>query len=204
MANRYQTTTWTTATVNAGATLQANQAFGASSFDIVKIKIVPDSGSETFNFRVYKSNTFAAGKRLMRFENQVPPLYQPVDRTSGLPGVEMLEGPPFPYDDDDALGQLHVEFVNNGVSAHTYTVTITWESTPSTKIDVFNEVPGGAIDGSNVTFTLAHTPAANTLALFVNGLLQEGGGADYSLSGGTITMTIPPLAGSSMRAFYQY
>lgn len=66
---------------------------------------------------------------------------------------------------------------------------------------VSNEIPTGAIDGFNTTFTLATSPNTNTLALYIKGVLQEEG-VDYTLAGTTITMVLPPLAGSYMRAFY--
>lgn len=57
---------------------------------------------------------------------------------------------------------------------------------------VMGEVPGGTIDGSNVTFTLANTPATGTLALYQSGQRLAGGGADYTISGSTITFTTAP------------
>lgn len=52
---------------------------------------------------------------------------------------------------------------------------------------VFGEVPSGAIDGVNDTFTLASTPLANTVAVYVAGLLKAGGlGNDYVVSGDSI------------------
>lgn len=68
---------------------------------------------------------------------------------------------------------------------------------------VFNEVPSGTIDGTNATFTLAHTPVAGTLLLFVNGLLMNEGG-DYTLSTNTITFAAgaKPEAGDWMKATY--
>lgn len=51
------------------------------------------------------------------------------------------------------------------------------------------EVPSGAINGSNVTFTLSASPSPSTsLKLFRNGILQLQG-TDYTLSGNVITMT---------------
>ncbi len=52
-----------------------------------------------------------------------------------------------------------------------------------------NETPSGSLNGSNQTFTLAHTPSpAGSLVLVLNGvvLLQ---GTDYTLSTATITLT---------------
>lgn len=58
-------------------------------------------------------------------------------------------------------------------------------SSPSFKTQVWNEVPVGAIDGSNAKFTLAGTPnPSNSLLVFRNGLLMRAGvGNDYTLTG---------------------
>lgn len=66
------------------------------------------------------------------------------------------------------------------------------------------EIPTGAIDGTNATYTLAHTPLpASSLQFYIKGVLQEPG-VDYTLSGSTVTVALPPLAGSYLRAYYQY
>jgi hypothetical protein len=66
------------------------------------------------------------------------------------------------------------------------------------------EVPSGTINGSNVTFTLAHTPSpAASLQLF-NGIVQKAGGIDFTLSGATITFTTAPSSGSVLQAWYRY
>ena len=68
-----------------------------------------------------------------------------------------------------------------------------------------NEIPSGAIDGSNPTFTLANTPSpAASLSLFLNGTQQGAGGEDFSLSGAEITFNSNLLSGSKLRAFYRY
>lgn len=49
------------------------------------------------------------------------------------------------------------------------------------------ETPSGAIDGTNVVFTLSHTPnPAGSLLLYRNGILQKAG-SDFNLSAATIT-----------------
>lgn len=61
------------------------------------------------------------------------------------------------------------------------------------------ETPTGAIDGSNVTFTVAHTPKA----IFLNGATYfENDG--YTLSGLTITIAsqLTPQTGSTLRSLY--
>ena len=47
------------------------------------------------------------------------------------------------------------------------------------------ETPGGLVDGSNATFTLANAPSGSSLLLFRNGLYMKPG-FDYTLTGSTI------------------
>jgi hypothetical protein len=55
---------------------------------------------------------------------------------------------------------------------------------------VDEEVPSGTIDGRNTVFTLASTPAAGTLDVFLRGVrLREGTSNDYTLSGTTLTFS---------------
>lgn len=63
------------------------------------------------------------------------------------------------------------------------------------------ETPAGSVDGLNAAFTLANTPIAATVQVYVNGLLQEPTD-DYSLSGATVTFVTAPLLGDKVRAVY--
>ena len=66
-----------------------------------------------------------------------------------------------------------------------------------------NETPTGTIDGSNKTFTLAHTPnPSNYVDLFLNGQKLAPGGTDYTISGATLTLVTAPPAGSVILADY--
>lgn len=68
---------------------------------------------------------------------------------------------------------------------------------------IANETPTGAINGSNVTFTLANTPFTGTVQVYLNGILQDpGAGNDYTISAGTITMLSAPLTGDKIRVHY--
>src|SRR5579862_5942152 len=50
------------------------------------------------------------------------------------------------------------------------------------------ETPSGTINGSNTTFTLAHTPnPAASLTCFEDGVEQRAGGADFTLATATLT-----------------
>ena len=67
------------------------------------------------------------------------------------------------------------------------------------------ELPAGAMDGINTSFTLANAPSpAASLHLYRNGLLLEAG-TDYSLSGSAITFVsaATPLPGDSLLASYR-
>ncbi len=68
-----------------------------------------------------------------------------------------------------------------------------------------NEAPQGT--GQADQFTLANAPAGNSLRLFKNGIRQmPGSGADYTLSGGTITFEADnvPQSGDVLLADYRY
>jgi hypothetical protein len=69
------------------------------------------------------------------------------------------------------------------------------------------EVPSGTINGSNPTFTLAHTPTIGSVQLFKNGLRQRSGsGNDYTISTATITFESAsiPQTGDILLADYRY
>lgn len=60
---------------------------------------------------------------------------------------------------------------------------------------VFNETPSGSLNGLNTTYTLAFTPTANTLQLYMNGIrLKSGAGNDYTITTNTITMATAPTS----------
>lgn len=61
------------------------------------------------------------------------------------------------------------------------------------------ETPSGAINGSNTSFTVANTYVS--MVLTRDGQILEPGGADYTLSGTTITFVTAPVTGSVLRVF---
>lgn len=66
---------------------------------------------------------------------------------------------------------------------------------------LYQETPSGSVDGSNSIFGLTYVPVANSLQLFVNGLLQREG-TNYSVADSTITMVEAPDAGWWLTACY--
>ncbi|HVN03428.1 MAG TPA: hypothetical protein VMT86_03360 [Bryobacteraceae bacterium] len=67
------------------------------------------------------------------------------------------------------------------------------------------EVPSGAVNGANASFTLSAAPAPpGSLALYRNGVLQKTG-LDYTLAGNTVQFTAAsiPQAGDTLLASYR-
>lgn len=74
---------------------------------------------------------------------------------------------------------------------------------PAAGIIVEGEIPSGTVNGSNVTFTLAHTPINSSLALYRDGVRLSAPG-DYTISSATITFVTAPTVGSVLQADYQH
>ena len=66
-----------------------------------------------------------------------------------------------------------------------------WAAAASPVSFSYNEIPSGTINGTNVTFTLAHTPTSGTVRLFKNGQLLTPT-TDYTVSSGVVTMVVAP------------
>lgn len=80
--------------------------------------------------------------------------------------------------------QLVIQAINDGTYFH------------------YQETPTGAIDDSNITFTLSANPNPNaSLEVYLNGQLQTLTG-DYTLSGTILTMVNAPLTDSILRVTY--
>jgi len=104
---------------------------------------------------------------------------------------------------DYTLSGNTVTFVSAPVNGSTLLVWYRYSGGTVSYAD--NETPSGTIDGSNTTFTLAHSPSpAASLILQLNGMVQAPGGVDYTLSGSTITFASAPVNGSTLQAWYRY
>lgn len=66
------------------------------------------------------------------------------------------------------------------------------------------ETPGGSVDGTNATFTLANAPSGNSMHLFRNGLYMTPA-FDYTLTGSTFTFIAAnvPQPGDTLTASYR-
>jgi hypothetical protein len=68
---------------------------------------------------------------------------------------------------------------------------------------VVGEVPSGAIDGSNTTFTISQTFVAASLAVYLNGLRQRLT-TDFTILNSTqFALTSAPISGDSLLTDYQ-
>jgi len=68
---------------------------------------------------------------------------------------------------------------------------------------IFKEAPSGSKNSSNKVFTLTYVPVTGSDHVFLNGLLQQAGGDDYTISDETITFTVAPDAADKLVVTYQ-
>lgn len=102
-----------------------------------------------------------------------------------------------------ALTTATITLITNGSAAGTWDPGSTATPTGLTASNfVTRETPSGTVNGSNAAFTLANTPTSGSETVYLNGLAQESGGQDYSLSGTTITFVSAPLTGDRVRVSY--
>lgn len=102
-----------------------------------------------------------------------------------------------------ALTTAVITLIAAGSAAGTWDPGTTASATGlATSNFVTRETPSGTVNGSNTAFTLANTPTSGTDQVYLNGLLQEPGGQDYTLSGTTITFVSAPVSGDRVRCSY--
>jgi len=112
---------------------------------------------------------------------------------------------PLPINDVAGLSAA-LNGINNSVSTLTVTAnTLTPEVAQLTSVVTINgEVPAGAINGTNGTFTLHNLPLAAQVTVYRNGVRQTTGG-DFNLSGQTLTFSSRaiPQAGDLISVDYR-
>lgn len=73
---------------------------------------------------------------------------------------------------------------------------------PGDGVQVFNEIPTGAINGVNATFTTSFSFIPESVAVYINGLRQKVV-EDYNTSGDqTILMSVSPETGTNFLIDY--
>lgn len=110
---------------------------------------------------------------------------------------------PYPKASLPAGVPLYLIYVGPGCTAilDEYLMPIAAKGISGGNTKVRDEIP----TGSGTSLTLAHSPAANTLQLFKNGVrLKEGSGNGYTISGDAITLTTALVVGDWFCADYEY
>ena len=118
--------------------------------------------------------------------------------------VRPVEGPGFANSRSaviNSTGQIEGAVGNTGDCMHVDGTSGSCGSSPI----VDGELPGGTLDGSNTSFTLANAPTpSTTLHLYQNGLRLQSG-VDYVLTGSVITFLAIPQPGDALPlADYRY
>lgn len=93
--------------------------------------------------------------------------------------------------------------IDNGTSPPTITISPGVISGGVTVNFSDEETPSGTVNGTNLVFTVAHTPTSGTLKLYKNGLRLKRG-VDYTISVATITMLYSMDVGSTLVCDYRY
>lgn len=110
---------------------------------------------------------------------------------------------------EGGTGSLPSQTGHSGEFLTTDGTNASWGIPPGAVSYADNETPSGAIDGSNITFILAHTPTVGSLHLVKNGV-EIYATDDYGLSGTTITLLVALQAAfqtnpaDKLRATYRY
>jgi len=109
----------------------------------------------------------------------------------------------------DGSGKVAVSSISTTVLGYLSGVTSAIQTQINTKLTAANyivrETPSGLLNGSNIAYTLAHTPTSGKEMVFLNGVLQNaGGGNDYTITGATITMLTAPLSDDLLLVTYTY
>ena len=95
----------------------------------------------------------------------------------------------------ESIADLATAMAGSGITATNGVLSADSVTNNIVEGDIQLEDESANCDGSNVTFTLANTPVANSLDAFLNGSRQiEGSGLSYTISGTTLTFSVAPAS----------
>jgi hypothetical protein len=184
-----QTSSSGTTAILAGFLTQQNITDGTATdaYDFYALPGVLTGGTTTNRYGIYVSPDDVAGKiNYLADRLAIGPSYSAPTRELDVNGDARIRG------------LTTAGYVTTDASGNLSSVAI-----PAAQTDI-QETPVGAVDNSNVTFTLSQTPVSNASVLFyLSGLMQEQG-VDYNIAGSTITMTTAPNFGQRPYAAYRY
>jgi len=110
-------------------------------------------------------------------------------------------------DDDsskkESIADLATAMAGSGITATNGVFSVDSITDNIVEADIQVENESANCNGATVAFTLSNTPVANSLQVFLNGLLQEeGSGKDYTYAGTTVTFATAPVSGDILIIHY--
>ena len=105
----------------------------------------------------------------------------------------------------DTIADLVTAMAGTGLTATDGVLAVDAVANNIVEGDIQVENMSADIDATGFSgdFTLSNTPLANSVQVFLNGLLQEEGtGKDYTISGTTVSFATAPVSGDIVIAYY--
>ena len=103
----------------------------------------------------------------------------------------------------ESIADLATAMAGSGITATNGVLSVDAITDNIVEADIAKENESANCNDSQTQFTLASTPVANSVQVYLNGLLQEdGSGKDYTISGTTITFTTAPATGDILIVHY--
>lgn len=103
----------------------------------------------------------------------------------------------------DTIADLMTAVAGTGLTATAGVLAVDDYESGIIEADILYENESDNCTGSQLEFTLAQTPIANSVQVYLNGLIQENGsGKDYTIAATTITFVIAPSVGDILMVHY--
>ncbi|MHA1787845.1 MAG: hypothetical protein ACTSXT_01330 [Candidatus Helarchaeota archaeon] len=103
----------------------------------------------------------------------------------------------------ESVADLVTAMAGSGLTATNGVLSVDSIANNIVEGDLAFEDESATCDGVETEFTLSDTPLANSVQVFLNGLLQqEGSGKDYTIAGTTITFATAPESGDILLVYY--
>lgn len=103
----------------------------------------------------------------------------------------------------ESIADLATAMAGSGITATNGVLSADAVADNIVEADIKLEDESANCNGVTVAFTLASTPIANSVQVFLNGLIQQSGsGKDYTLAGTTVTFVTAPETGDILLIHY--
>lgn len=125
--SRFVTYSYTSGSVSANSSLTENKTGLPTLFNILKVKVTPNTAGGTTRVEMYRKDTFLSADLCFVTGPFSTSFISPIQADTA---TERKEGFVLPYEDDDLTGEMHVKIYNDDSTAKTYAVEITYEELP--------------------------------------------------------------------------